>query len=379
VLTVALAAAGRGGEVEDALAAIKAVKREGDGNEKAAAAWKVVVKDGATSLPAVLAAFDGADATAANWLRSAVDAIAESEQMAGRKLPAEMLETFVKDAKRDARGRDIAFALLSQGDPAARTRLLPGFLDDPSPGLRREAIDHVSKTAAAAASNSGNPERAIYRKLFTAARDVDQVEALAKTLAQYGEKDVDVIGHLGLITRWQIAGPFDNSKLKGFAAPLPTVEKWTDFATGHPRALVDLYQALGKPQGLKDGKKDAVYAVCRTEIESPAERAVEVRLASQNAVRVYVNGAEVFSREEYHHAHKLDQHVARVTLKKGRNEILVKVCQDDAVMEWTLLWSFQCRVCDAIGGAVPFTVVTAPNAVPVKPAPKTPEPPKEKK
>src|SRR5262249_22385810 len=207
---------------------------------------------------------------------------------------------------------------------------------------------------------------------------------IAKKLTDLGEKDVDVIGHLGLVTRWEIAGPFDNSKLKGYAAPLPKVEKWTEFATGHPRASVDLYQALGKDHPVKDKPKDAVYAVCRTEIESPAERPVEVRLATQNAVRVYVNGAEAFSREEYHHGTKLDQHVARVTLKKGRNEILLKVCQDDLTMEWTLVWSFQCRVCDAIGGAVPFTVLTAPNAIPVKPeppkpAPKNPEPPKEKK
>src|SRR5262249_59222924 len=113
------------------------------------------------------------------------------------------------------------------------------------------------------------------------------------------------------------------------------------------------------------------------------EQAVEVRLATQNAVRVYLNGAEAFSREEYHHGTKLDQHVARVTLKKGRNEILIKVCQDDLTMEWTLVWSVQCRVCDAIGGAVPFTLLTAPDAMPgeprpPKPAPQTHHPPDEK-
>src|SRR5262249_22874343 len=144
------------------------------------------------------------------------------------------------------------------------------------------------------------------------------------------------------------------------------------------------YQALGKEHPLKDVKKDAIYALCRTEIESPAEQSAEVRLASQNAVRLYVNGSEAFSREEYHHGMKLDQHVARVTLKKGSNEILIKVSRADTTMDWPLVWSFQCGVCDAIGGAVPFTVLTAPNAIPVKPeppkpTPKNPEPPKEKK
>src|SRR5438552_3066968 len=106
----------RGGEIGDALAAIKAVKREGAGNPAAAAAWKELVQRGPAALPAILAAYDGADATVANWLRSAVDAIAEKEQQAGRKLPLDKLETFVKDTQRDPRARAIALDLLIHGD-----------------------------------------------------------------------------------------------------------------------------------------------------------------------------------------------------------------------------------------------------------------------
>src|SRR5262249_43119689 len=156
-------------------------------------------------------------------------------------------------------------------------RLLPKLLDDPSAGLRREAVAYGITMGTILGTNSGEAERAHYRKLFAAARDIDQVEAIAKTLNDYGEKEVNVVGHLGLITRWEIAGPFDNSKLKGYAASLPKVEKWTEFATGHPRASVDLYQALGKEHPVKDVKKDAVYALCRTEIESPTEQPAEVR------------------------------------------------------------------------------------------------------
>src|SRR5262249_10380883 len=146
-------------------------------------------------------------------------------------------------------------------------------------------------------------------------------------------------GHLGLITRWQIAGPFDNTKLKGFSAPLPTVEQWIDTASGHPRASVDLYQALGKAKGVKEGKKDGVYALCRTEFDSPNERQVEIRAATTDAVKIFFNGKEVFSRDEYHHGSHLDQHTVRVTLKKGRNEIMLKVCQDEMTEVWTLDWS----------------------------------------
>ena len=92
-------------------------------------------------------------------------------------------------------------------------------------------------------------------------------------------------------------------------------------------------------------------------------------------MKIYLNGEEVFARNEYHHGQKLDQHSARVMLKKGRNEVILKICQDDWTFEWTFPWQFQCRVCDEIGGAVPIKVLTAPKAVPVKPQPD----PKEKK
>jgi hypothetical protein len=356
------------GEADDALAAITAVKREGAGNEAAAARWKEVVGRGPKALPAIFAACDGADATVGNWLRTAAEAITENEQKAGRTLSIEPLETFVRDTKRSARGRELAFELLMQADPAARRRLLPAMLDDPSAGLRRDAV-------ALALDEAKSPEK--LRPLFASARDVDQVEKIAKDLAAAGDKP-DVVGHLGLITRWQVAGPFDNSKLKGYAAPLPEKLNLIDFATAQERGVVDLYQALGKKRGLDPmtKKKDAVYAIALTRIESPTERPVQIRAATPNAVRIWLNGKEVFSRDEYHHGQRLDQHIGTGTLRKGFNEIIIKVCQDDATPDWTLTWAFQLRVCDEIGGAVPMTVLTAPNAIPVKPEPPKKEPAK---
>ena len=54
----------------------------------------------------------------------------------------------------------------------------------------------------------------------------------------------------------------------------------------------------------------------------------------------------------------MDQHVGRGVLKAGRNAILVKLCQNEQTEAWAQEWSFQLRVCDAIGGAVPVTMVT---------------------
>src|SRR5438477_13094822 len=80
-----------------AIGKIKAVRGEGAGNPLAASAWKDIVRQGAAALPHLLTALDDADAIAANWLRSAVDAIAESATKAGRPLPAAELEALTDD------------------------------------------------------------------------------------------------------------------------------------------------------------------------------------------------------------------------------------------------------------------------------------------
>ncbi len=61
-------------EVVKALATLKGVTKEGATNDAAGPAWKAVVDAGAF-FPA-LAAVDDANPTAANWLRTAAEAVA---------------------------------------------------------------------------------------------------------------------------------------------------------------------------------------------------------------------------------------------------------------------------------------------------------------
>ncbi|MBI3406864.1 MAG: hypothetical protein HY040_00725 [Planctomycetes bacterium] len=53
----------------------------------------------------------------------------------------------------------------------------------------------------------------------------------------------------------------------------------------------------------------------------------------------------------------MDQHAGKGTLNKGRNEILIKVCQNEEKETWAEPWSFQLRICDDLGAAVPVVVV----------------------
>src|SRR5438552_11589245 len=74
------------------LAMISAIGVEGAGNAEAAKAWHSVVDRGPNALLPALAAFDDTNPRAANWLRAAVDAIADEALARGQPLDAKALE-----------------------------------------------------------------------------------------------------------------------------------------------------------------------------------------------------------------------------------------------------------------------------------------------
>jgi hypothetical protein len=352
------------------LAKIKSVGREGAGNAEASKAWQELVKLGPAALFDTLAALDDADPTAANWLRSAVDAIADHELAAKRALPTDKLEAFIKDTKHSGRSRRLAYEWLVRVDPSTPKRLLPGMLNDPGSELRRDAVAVALDDAQKLSDKDDKAAaKSAYEKVLAAARDKDQVDLAAKQLKTLGVT-VDLPAHFGFIQRWQLVAPFDNRGGKGFAVVYPPENGvdlhttyaakedskvgWKEFTTTDAYGVVDLNKVIGKHMGAVG------YAFAA--VESPKEQAVEIRAGSNNAVKLFLNGKNVFFREEYHHGNHMDQHVGRGVLKAGRNEVLIKVCQNEQKDDWAQSWSFQLRICDAIGGAVPFKVVTEKSA-----------------
>ncbi len=49
---------------------------------------------------------------------------------------------------------------------------------------------------------------------------------------------------------------------------------------------------------------------------------------------------------------RIDQYRLPIQLQKGKNTILVKLCQDEQEKPWTKEWQFQLRVSDATGAAI---------------------------
>ncbi len=383
-LMILAAAAADPARVPDAVAAglknILAVGREGTGNEAAAEGWKAVTSAGPAALIPALTAFDTADATAANWLRTAADGIAGDAKRAGQPLDPKTLLAFAADQGRSPAARRIAFELGRERDAAAADALLLTFIHDKSLDLRRDAIAARLKSAKDAAE---------YTTLFEASRDPDQAEEVAKLLRKAGQP-ADLTRHYGLITEWQIIGPFPSVGGKGFGEVYPPEKKFDPALTGEghggiktkvvavqaatPDADVNLNETVGKVQDVVG----YAYAV----VVSPAAQAAEVRVSSPNAVQIFLNGERIFSREAYHAGSPRDGHVGRGTLKAGRNELLIKVAQNNMSPPWAKAWNFSARVCDATGGKLNVTqVVPGPGgetSVPLgrlkpaaKPAPET--------
>jgi len=356
-----------GASAQDAaslLIRIKAVGKEGAGNVEASKAWKELVARGPSVMPDVLAGMDDASPVAVNWLRAAIEAIQDKAMQKGEPLPTAKIQAFLADTKNNGRARRLAYECLVRLDSTTPDRLLPKMLDDPSGEIRRDAVEVKLKHGLRAAFVSVDAQKKYFNDLLLHARDRDQINDISAELKKLGV-EIDLTKHFGFVTQWQLIGPFDNVKGVGFQNVYPPEKgfdlkgeyvgkdgkvKWSEHRTDKALGLVDLTEAVGKLKGA------VVYGY--SAFESKTERPIEIRAASNNAVRIWLNGKEIYFREEYHHGREMDQHIGKGTLKAGRNEVLIKVCQNEQTDSWAQEWSFQLRVCDALGAAAPIVNVT---------------------
>ena len=348
-------------DLQDLLARVKAVGPEGAGNAQASAASRELCDGGPEDLLAILRSMDGAGPVAGNWLRSAVDAIAGKALAEVRALPARGLEELVLERSHDGPVRRLAYEWLLRVDPSASDRLVPGMLDDPAVELRRDAVARELDLAEKLLEGGKKPDaRSAFERLLPASRDEDQVSRIAKRIEELGGK-VDLARHFGFVRDWRLVGPFDSSDGVGYATAYPPETaspdengeytgksgpvRWIEHSTPDPRGMVDLNKALGKHMGV------VAYGAAR--IRSSEDRPVSVRAGTPNALKIWLNGRLIFTREEYHHGSSMDQHRAEGMLRKGENLILIKACQNEQTDDWAQDWSFQLRVCDLTGGGLP--------------------------
>jgi hypothetical protein len=348
-------------QLANSLRAVRAIGPEGQGNAEASAAWKTIAAANVAALPTILAAMDGANELAVNWLRAAVDAIAAREQAAGRTLPSRDLERFLKNTRHHPRARRLAYELLLASDRQTADKLLRGLLDDPSAELRRDAVQQrIDAATASRKAGQTNQALATFRAVLPSARDVDQVESIAKNLKELGSP-VALPSVFGWLASWKVVGPFDSTGGAGFEAVYPPETavdlgaqydgksgkvQWKELKAKGDYGLIDFNGPLGAL------KEVAGYAF--TEVTVEKARAVELRLGCKNAWKIWVNGQYLFGRDEYHRGAEIDQYRLNTQLKSGRNTILVKLCQNEQKEDWTKEWEFQLRITDELGQPVRF-------------------------
>jgi len=346
-------------DVPSLVSAINAVGPKGASHRQAISAWKQLAQAEAAQIPDILTGMNASGRLSANWLRSAVEAIAQRHLASDGELPQAELERFLADTTHGPRARRLAYELIRRVDPSAEGRLIPGLIHDPSLELRRDAVALALADADAVLEKGGKEDAVVaYRLALTAARDLDQINNAAKQLRDLGET-VDLPAHFGFIRQWKVVAPFDNTNMGGFdiaydPEPSPDVTaeyegkegvvRWSDCKTDDQYGNVDLNKIIGKLKG--------AIAYAYVEFYADEDRDAEFRLGCTNANKLWLNGQLLFANEVYHTGFFIDQYVGKGRLKKGKNIILLKIAQNEQDDAWAQNWQLQFRVCDQYGTAI---------------------------
>ncbi len=349
-----------------ALAVIAKAGQQGAGAAEAAKARDELAQRGLEILPALLVSMDTSNPVAANWYRTVYHEIVTRELAKSQtQWPVEFLKDYVSDSQRSGRPRRLVLGLVEQLDPTFKPSWLPTRLSDPE--FRFEAVA-LAMTAGEQAFKSKDQEaaKAHYRKAFEHARDSTQVAQSAAKLKTLGER-VDVARHLGLVVDWWLLGPFDAPGKTGFKATFEPEQKVDLQATYSGKDSAKLVwkrhheaETLGQLNLIKELAQvaEAVgYAYC--EIEVDAARPAQLRCGADDNCSVWLNGEKVFAREQWLNGTRFDRFVTPITLKAGRNTLLVKVCQGPQHKDPEVQnnWSVQLRLCDEQGRGIAFRAI----------------------
>jgi len=182
-----------------------------------------------------------------------------------------------------------------------------------------------------------------------------EVNALIETL-----HDAPIEGglrdRLGLITRWQLVGPFDWNMEDAFTVTHinePDIDleatytgkngdeiRWETIESHSGHGFVELTGILGQHEYC------SAYAFATVTVNE--ETGGQVRVGSDDGIKLWVNREAVLERN-VDRGMALDQDSAPITLREGENEILVQITQNAAG------WGFVLRLVDENGAPLSTT------------------------
>ena len=184
-----------------------------------------------------------------------------------------------------------------------------------------------------------------------------RLNALLVLAEFYRENDMidkadELIQKTGFITedKWLVLGPYDNANGVGYdTAYIPEDITHIDLNVDYD-GLNDKVRWQKSTDGVLSGyiglgnNVDWCVAYAFTTVTSPDEREVQFRFDSDDQGKVWLNGTEVYAHTKSHSA-EIDRYIIPVTLKAGKNSILVKVCEEEGG------WGFYLRISDKEGKA----------------------------
>jgi hypothetical protein len=140
--------------------------------------------------------------------------------------------------------------------------------------------------------------------------------------------------------KWYYIGPFDNTEGVGFDEVLPPEKqidlsaayagkngkkvKWKEYTEFKPGSVVNLMNLF------PDDKHYGVVYLYHA-FESPSSYKQRLSLGSDDTLSVFMNGKRVL-HEKHNRGASADQDFVDVDVKKGKNELLIKICQEAG--EW---------------------------------------------
>ena len=152
----------------------------------------------------------------------------------------------------------------------------------------------------------------------------------------------DLVRDLGFVQDWHVVGSFENEGKGGcdtdFGPEAATDLKATYPAKGHevgwhklPSRTVDGFVDLS--MAVRPSSEAVVYGL--TFLQTDNEMRANLSLGTAGGFRLFINGVKVASSDRYNQP-RMDQQRLQVTLRRGLNRVLLKVCQETGQLGYYL-------------------------------------------
>ncbi|WP_182870872.1 hypothetical protein [Stieleria mannarensis] len=342
-------------------------------DQDASAAASRIQSLSSSQVTEVLDGFENATRRGTNWLR----AIAADVSDNGPFQKDALLEYF-SDRGKHPDARYVAYQLLVQHDDALKPTLLANAETDPSLPIRFLKIAAMIDQGAALMSSQPDQAEPILRQVIANGRSPKQLQQTAKLLGDL-DVNIDLADELGMMRRWWLIGPFDNTDSEHFDTAYVPEHRYLESgspiakdAAGDPKPEAGKQQTVNWQQIQSDDKlgmvdlngplsneKDAAAYLFATFTVENADTplAAQARIGCITANKVWINGKLVSSNEVYHSGTRIDQYVDDCELVEGENTVLIKVLQNAQTQPWAQDWQFQFRLTRPDGSAIKTTVL----------------------